>query len=247
LKTAIISDIHGNLTALECVLSAIENADQIICLGDVASVGPQPHDTVTLLGSKGWPVVMGNTDEALASSTLEDYKQLHVSKEERGRMTTLDRWTAAELDDIDRRFLAGFKPTIELKDGHSSMLCYHGSPRSNTEGILSTTPDRKLTRILAGRAATIYAGGHTHTQMVRKFGTSIVINPGSIGLPFFRDRLGRFRNPTWAEYAMVTTSSSDLKVDLRRKKYSLRSLEKVVRRSGLPNPDWWLADWVSVS
>jgi len=246
LKTAIISDIHGNLTALECVLTVVEDADRIVCLGDVASVGPQPHETIAILAKKGWPMVMGNTDEALVNSTPEDYRRLEVSEEQRRRMVALDRWTAAELDDADRMFLAGFRPTVEARDGHTSFLCYHGSPRSNTEGILPTTADKRLARILAGRSATIYAGGHTHAQMVRKLGTSMVINPGSIGLPFFRDTLGRFKNPAWAEYAMVTSSSSELKVELRRRKYSRSSLERAARRSGLPDPDWWLADWVSV-
>jgi predicted phosphodiesterase len=240
-----LSDIHGNLTALESVLSVIENAEQIICLGDVAAVGPQPHETIALLRDKEWPCVMGNTDEALANSTHEDYKHLGLPREERMKKVALDRWTAAQIDGADRKFLSGFKPTILAKDGHNSFLCYHGSPRSNTEGILSTTSDENLIRILAGRSATIYAGGHTHTQMIRRYGPSMVINPGSVGLPIYKDENGRFMNPVWAEYALVTSTFTGLNVELRRKRCSLRSLENAVRGCGLPDPDWWLADWVA--
>jgi predicted phosphodiesterase len=240
-----MSDIHGNLTALESVLPVIENADRIICLGDVAAVGPQPHETIALLRDKKWPCVMGNTDEALANSTHEDYKHLDLPRAERMKKVALDKWTAAQIDGADRKFLSGFKPTIVAKDGHNSFLCYHGSPRSNTEGILPTTSDEKLIRILAGHPATIYAGGHTHAQMIRSYGASMVINPGSIGLPIYKDEDGRFKNPAWAEYASVTSTSSGLNVELRRKRYSLCSLENVVRGCSLPDPDWWLADWMA--
>jgi Calcineurin-like phosphoesterase superfamily domain len=115
LKIAIISDIHGNLTALDSVLPAIKDADRVICSGDVAAVGPQPHETVVFLRKKKWPYVMGNADETLASSTPEDYCRPEMPTEERKRMVALDSWTAAELENSDKKFLAGFKPTLESK------------------------------------------------------------------------------------------------------------------------------------
>jgi putative phosphoesterase len=244
LKIAIISDIHGNMTAVESVLPEIKDVDRIICLGDVAAVGPQPKETIAFLKRMKWPCVLGNADETLANSTQEDYSHLETSPETRRKMMTLDEWTAAQLDPSDKRFLAGFKHVVEARALNASFLCYHGSPQSNTEGILATTLDDEMAEIFAGRLATVYAGGHTHTQMIRKFGTSMVINPGSVGLPFYTDEAGRSKNPAWAEYAMITISSSGLRVELRRKRYNLRSLEKAVRRSGMPNPDWWLQDWL---
>jgi len=63
MRIAIIADIHGNLTALEAVLADLEDtgADRVVCLGDVAATGPQPHETVARLRALGCPVVMGNT------------------------------------------------------------------------------------------------------------------------------------------------------------------------------------------
>jgi putative phosphoesterase len=244
LKVAIISDIHGNLTALEAVLPAIQNkVDRTICLGDVAAVGPQPHETIAFLRKMKWPCVMGNTDESLANSVPEDYERLDESQEEKRKMMTLDRWTAAQLDDPDRRFLSGFERTINVKVRKASLVCYHGSPRSNTEGILSTTPDDRVAKILGDQSATIFAGGHTHVQMVRRLGGSMIINPGSVGLPFEKDSAGRFRNPARAEYSILTIEGQELGVELCRARYGLEELEKAVRRSGMPDPDWWLADW----
>ena len=244
MKIAIVSDIHGNLTALESVLPGIKKeADRVICLGDVAATGPQPRETIAFLRRAKWPCVLGNTDERLAMSEAEDFGHSGMPKEEREMLRSLDDWTGSQVDSSDRRFLARFRPTIELRDRNHSILCYHGSPRSNVEQILSTTPEEKLSEAFTGQSAQIYAGGHTHAQMVRKFGSSMVINPGSIGLPFLMDREGRAWNPTWAEYAMVTSTGSELRVDLRRANYRLRDLKASVLGSGMPNQSWWIRDW----
>ncbi|NIW96181.1 MAG: hypothetical protein GWN20_25895, partial [Phycisphaerae bacterium] len=67
MRLAIISDIHGNLIALEAVLAVLaqEEIDQMVCLGDVAATGPQPHETIARLRELNCPVVMGNTDDWL--------------------------------------------------------------------------------------------------------------------------------------------------------------------------------------
>jgi putative phosphoesterase len=243
LKIGIVSDIHGNLVALESILSEINEADEIVCLGDVAATGPQPRETIDFLRKAKWPCVMGNTDERLANSTPEDFKHI-MPEEEKARMVALDRWTAGQLDDSAKNFISSFKPTIVIDAGNNSILCYHGSPRSNTEQILPTTDDNELTKIFGGMKASIYAGGHIHSQLVRKLGRSIIINPGSVGLPYLMGESGRTWNPAWAEYAIVISAADDLRIELHRSRYSLAALKDVVRKSGMPDPDWWLRDWV---
>ena len=243
LKIAIISDVHGNLVALESIIPAIREADHIVCLGDVAATGPQPLETIRFLRKVKWPCVMGNTDERLANSEPEDFKRMKIPEEERLRMVELDRWTSSRLGESDRRFLAGFRATIEVPERYISILCYHGSPRSNVEQILPTTPDDDLAKILGRTRARVYAGGHTHIQMVRRLGGSLVINPGSVGLPFSTDEAGRALNPAWAEYVINTSTADESRVELRRRRYSLGTLKEVVQRSGMPDPDWWLKDW----
>ena len=65
MRIGLISDIHGNLIALESVLSELkrEQVDSMICLGDVAALGPQPHEVIERLRKLNCPVVMGNTDD----------------------------------------------------------------------------------------------------------------------------------------------------------------------------------------
>ena len=245
LRLAIISDIHGNLVALKAVASAIrkEKVDRVVCLGDVAAVGPQPHQTIAFLRRARWPCIMGNADESLAKWMRENYVLAGVPEEQRQKLLSHDRWTSSQLTVPDRVFLSRFKPTITMGHHGNTVLCYHGSPRSTTEGVAATMDDNQLGKLLGGYKATVFAGGHTHTQMVRKFGTSLVINPGSVGLPFVKDSAGRIRNPSWAEYALVTLLDQELKVELRRARYSFSGLERVVRRSDMPDPEWWLSDW----
>ena len=244
MKVAVISDIHGNLTALQAVLPAInKEADRVVCLGDIASTGPQPHETIALLKQLEYPCIMGNTDESLLKGPPEDYGRMGMPADDVRRMKVLDRWTRSRITESDRKHLSTLKPTVSLKAGGSSMFCYHGSPRSNTEGVLPTTPDDELSTIFSDREATIFAGGHTHSQMARRWMSSLIINPGSVGLPFQRDAKGKIRNPAWAEYALVSFERRELKVELRRVSYSLSRLALAVRNSGMPDPDWWLADW----
>jgi putative phosphoesterase len=245
LRVAVISDIHGNLTALRAVLPAVKDeADKVVCLGDVAATGPQPHETINLLRDLGYPCVMGNTDESILRNEPDDFGSMKAPEVELRRMQALDRWTRSQITSSDRKFLSTFKPTVTLRRRTFSLLCYHGSPRSNTEGILPTTPKEDLSEAFAGHTATIFAGGHTHAQMVRRWRNATIINPGSVGLPFESDAAGRTRNPAWAEYAIVTFEGHELKLELRRVRYNLSTLTRAVRSSGMPDPDWWLADWI---
>ncbi len=116
---------------------------------------------------------------------------------------------------------------------------------STTNAISTATTRRPLERTvyLEGRDADIFAGGHTHAQMFRRFRRSIVVNPGSVELPFQKDSSGRLRNPARAEYAIVRFVGKSVTLELKSVPYSLRDLESAVRNSGIPNSDWWLSDW----
>ncbi|HEX5442031.1 MAG TPA: metallophosphoesterase family protein, partial [Ktedonobacterales bacterium] len=74
-KIAIIADIHGNLPALEAVLAAVaaEGVERIVCLGDVATLGPQPREVIARLRTLGCPVVMGNTDAILLAPQPDEW------------------------------------------------------------------------------------------------------------------------------------------------------------------------------
>ena len=240
MRIAIISDIHGNAVALEAALAdiAAEGVGQIVCLGDVAATGPQPREVLARLRALGCPVVMGNTDAwLLEPPTREDGDELSRHFDE------FDQWCAAQLTDDDRAYLRTFQPTIQVPLGPAGMLLgYHGSPRSFSDPVLPTTPDEAIDQMFEGFQATIMAGGHTHLQMFRRHRAAILLNPGSVGF----GRIGAppanpIRNSPWAEYAVVEAEPGRLRVDLRRVAFDIEEWTRVMRASGAPDADWWIA------
>lgn len=85
----------------------------------------------------------------------------------------------------------------------------------------------------------------THTPLLRRFQNSVILNPGSVGLPFFMQPDGRRLNPAWAEYALVTVTNGRCAITLHHVSYSLDALRTAVRQSNMPHPDAYLADWIS--
>ncbi|MBO0794909.1 MAG: metallophosphoesterase family protein [Ktedonobacteraceae bacterium] len=238
MPVAIISDIHGNLVALDAVLSAIagRKIKQIICLGDVAATGPQPHEVIVRLKQVGCPVVMGNTDDWLLEPKLKEW-----DNEDKRRIQEMEIWASQQLTPGDRAYLSGFQPTISftLENG-KRLLAYHGSPRSYREHIPPTMPNSDLDAALAGHQADIFIGGHTHMQMFRRHRRSLVINPGSVGLAFdhawpFDDAV---QNPPWAEYAIIDTLNGVLNVELRRVSFDVQAFIQITLASGMPHAEW---------
>src|SRR5688572_25738668 len=88
--------------------------------------------------------------------------------------------TRAVLSAADIEFIRGFSDTLAV-DG---AFLYHGTPRSNVEDLLVSTPDARVDEMLGGRQATVFAGGHTHLQMVRQHHGALIVNTGSVGAPF---------------------------------------------------------------
>ena len=242
MRIALIADIHGNAVALDRVLSDIDNQkpDQVICLGDVAATGPQPRQVIARLRAAGIPVVMGNADEWLLTPQFSPNPG-----ESTARIEKIDAWCREQLSSDDLAYLREFHPTIDIPlDERTTLLCCHGSPRSNTEAIRPTAPDAELEPMLDGVQATILAFGHTHEPMLRRYGQMILLNPGSVGMPFERDcRSGEIRNPPWVEYALLAWRDGALSIELRRVPLDPAAVIEAAVTSGMPHADWWAAGW----
>lgn len=242
MRTALIADIHGNLTALDVVLAdlARRGADRVVCLGDVAATGPQPRETLRRLRSLGCPVVMGNADAWLLHPHLDE-----DADEDARRFAEIDLWCRARLDEDDLAFVRTFRPTVELSIGDGlSLLCFHGSPRSWDEVVTATTPETELEDMLRGVHAGVLAGGHTHVPLVRRHRGTLLVNPGSVGLPYeIAPDTGEARNPPWAEYTVLDTGGGSLSVELRRAPVDARAVTAAALASGMPHAEWWAAGW----
>ena len=241
MRIAFITDIHGNLTALDAVLAdlAREDIDQYVCLGDVVEFGPHPCDCLRRVLALNAICIMGNTDERMAVPNRD-----HLRGLEKGPEMEMELWCYDQLTEEDRASIRKFRPTAEIDlGGDLRLLAYHGSPRSHVERILSMTSFHDLDAIFAGYNQRILIGGHTHQQFVRHYNQALLVNPGSVGLPFERLGEGVDHRPPWAEYAVIPTQDGRVSVDLRRTPIDLAALRHSVMNSGMPDPKWWLQDW----
>jgi len=237
---AVLSDFHGNLPALDAVLAELEHGrvDELVCLGDVA-LGPQPAETVARVRGLGCAVVMGNWD-AWTLEGSHPRREIHG-----GNFIEQGEWWARKLSPEDRAFVRTFVSRIELRLDAVPVLCFHGSPSSFDDTILATTPHEEVVRLLAGFDCPLMLAGHTHVQLVRAVEGTLVVNPGSVGLPFRGVPLGELQliSP-WAEYALVRIEDGRLSVDLRRAPYDVEGMLQRTIESGAPHAEWWAETWV---
>ena len=243
MRIGLIADIHGYCIALDTVLAALERerVDELICLGDVAALGPHPAEVIARLRALNCPVVMGNTDAWLLDPPPD-------SADERERpMFALTRWCAAQLTDGDRTYVRAFAPIIERTLGDEGrLLCFHGSPRSFDDVVIATTPDDDLHRMFAGYDATIMAGGHTHLAMLRPYGEARIVNPGSVGLPGTGAVTPYNRDVHWAEFAVLESGKGRLAMHLHRLDLDVATMLDMARASGMPEYNYWAAKWRAV-
>ena len=232
MRVALISDLHGNELALEAVLAELERTgvDRLICLGDVATLGPRPREVLGRLRDLGCLCILGNHDEFLLDPELvRRYSEVAPVVE------AVD-WCRAQLGAADLDFVRGFQATAELAlEGGATLSLFHGTPRSHMEDLLATTAPELVDEMLSGRRATVLAGGHTHLQMLRQHQGMLLVNPGSLGCPFRAYVAGQM--PTimpYAEYAVVESRRGDVRVELGRVALDARALAAHVAVPGFP-------------
>lgn len=245
MRLALISDIHGNLTALEATLNAIDNldVDQIICLGDVASMGAQPHETLRLLASyDNLPIVMGNTDaEILNPPTHENNPKGLMAQ-----FIDINAWGAGQLSTDDREYIQSFEPTLTVSLGKAGeLLCFHGSPNSYDDIIRDITPIDQLKTYFGDTSARVLAGGHTHEQLLRRYQGAWLINVGSVWLPHEILAGGKVINPPRAEFALIDADEAQINVSFHHVHYDVAPMLDALRNSGMPHVEWLMQGWLT--
>ena len=201
MRIAAISDIHGNLDALEAVLADIarRGADALVNLGDIVSGHLQPRETAARLMALGLPTIRGNHERQLFGDPA--------------RMGASDAYARAQLLPEQLDWIAALPATLRLR---KDVLLVHGTPQSDLvyfldsvtpQGSRAATPQEVAERAGTTDAALILCG-HTHMpRQVRLADGRLVVNPGSVGLQAYDDAHGYphlMENGTpHARYALV--------------------------------------------
>ena len=188
MKIAVISDIHGNMQALNAVIEDIteQECDSIFVLGDYAMAGPQPREAIQFfmdkLNNKKYNMIQGNTDLMLAKYSEDLYDRLQDAAP---IMADAMKYDAKELDNLEKAFLLTLPEKMEVTVDGVKFLLVHGSPRRNNEDILPDVRLDKVEEMLTGVKADVILCGHTHIPCGFQTRTKkTVINAGSVGRPF---------------------------------------------------------------
>jgi putative phosphoesterase len=180
MKLLILSDVHGNLPALEAILQAEPTFDNVAFAGDIVDYGPCPLECLVWLTQNADFIVRGNHDNALAFD--QDCRCMGSFRE---FSLATRAWHATLLSERDREIL-GSPPTLDLFEwdrNHFRMA--HATPHGDLFEYLSMD---QWEEHVQGLDADFVILGHTHIQGKRSFGNLTVVNPGSVGLA--RDRKG---------------------------------------------------------
>jgi len=178
-RLAILSDIHGNMTALRVVLEDMSalKIDRVVVAGDVVNWGPHNVEVIQRVVDEGWAVIRGNQELYLLD---QDTERAPVE----WNSFTIARWTRQQLGLRWLNVIAVWPDSLSLRFPDApTMRVVHGSPRSHFEGIFPATTDEEIASILEGVQEQTVVAAHTHLPLDRQSGPWHIINPGAVGMP----------------------------------------------------------------
>jgi len=225
MKIAVLSDIHGNLLALESVMDDIQarGCEKILFLGDYALAGPEPGDTVnfcmSLSNHDNVEMIQGNTDEMIAYYSDEIYEKVAKNAP---IMANALKEEANNLSKNQLEFLKGLPTQKSLTIDGVKILMVHGSPRRNNEDIMPNTPPEEVEKMISGVDADLILCGHTHIPCGFQTNTEqTVVNDGSVGRPFTE-------NPEACYVTISTTGDGRYEVEHHFVKYDNYEAAKIL-------------------
>ena len=220
MRIALIPDIHGNLPALEAVLEDIRHSgvDQIVCLGDIANIGPYPGACIDLVAEACDVVLQGNHELYLL-----------------GRITDVDwqicptwasmRWTRQQLRPEQFDYIDQLPLQTELSANGLPTLCVHASPLSQYRGFLARHDDEQVAERMDGVDDVTLFCAHTHVALYRRWSNTWIVNVGSVGMPL--------DSTPEAKYVLATATTAGWQCQFRQVSYDLDRLMDAFERSGL--------------
>lgn len=248
MKIAVISDIHGNLPALQAVLADIarRGVDGVVNLGDILSGPLLPAETADFLMGRGFTTIAGNHERQLLKAWQAGNPDPRNS----------DGYAATQISERHADWLRTLPPSHWLAD---DVLLVHGTPGSDlvywletvtpdygqhgSLGMRPATPEEAAQRLASGpdvRRARLILCGHTHVPRVVQVGDALVANPGSVGLQAYEDAHPSYHQThngsPHARYAIVERSASGWVAQLCVVPYDWEPMQRLAERNG--RPDW---------
>lgn len=219
MKIAVLADIHANYRAFETAIDHVEHwaPDYVLVAGDIVNRGPRSWCCLKLIEEKrqneGWQVIRGNHEDYVlqrehpdapkSGPQFEMFKPVHFAHQQLNGSTGLLRSLPEKL-------------SLDLESaGEVRML--HGSMLGNRDGIYPENTDAELKRKISPPPA-VFITGHTHRSLVTHLNGTLIVNAGSVGLPFDGD--------TRPAYAQITYRNGKWAAEIIRLTYDIQAAEK---------------------
>lgn len=217
ITVVLMSDIHGNLQALEAVTRTLPPADAVYVAGDLCLEGPRPAEVVDVIRERGWHAVMGNTDEDILNPPG-------------GKKGAMAHWTRKKLGPERLQWLASLSFSERFShDGKDRTLIVHANPLNMEDQLYPDMTEEQLRPYLASVHAEILAFGHLHIPYLRPVDGILLADVSSVGHPKDHDRR--------AAYTVVRWDGEQRAVQQVRVPYDIERTAQLLRESDMPGAD----------
>lgn len=226
MRIAILSDVHGNLAALEAVVADLTAAspDLIVHGGDLASAGPRPTEVVDLIRDQGWPGVVGNTDEMLWRPDRLAEQVAKAPKLEPLLRIGFEEFAPATAAMLGPQRIAWLQ-TLPAEWRHEDLTVLHAGPGDLWRAPMPDADDHKFLETYQ-TLGNVVVYGHIHRPFVRTPPGLTVANSGSVGSPYDGD---------WRPSYLVIT---DGRLEVRRVEYDVETTIADLRAAHYPRTAW---------
>ncbi|MFL5725447.1 MAG: metallophosphoesterase family protein [Chloroflexota bacterium] len=229
-RVVVLSDVHGNATALEAVRKALkkEKPDAVLVAGDLVMNGPEPAaavDALREMEEAGATIVQGNTDVAVADFDYSAAFPWFTDGVPDAHRAAAE-WAHDELGDDRIGWLRRLPSERRVVLEDTMVLVCHASPGSQTQGFDAQLDPSVVLERVSRTDARVICCGHTHLPDVRDLGWKVIVNDGSAGYIFDGD-------PT-ASWAIVEIDGDDVRAELRRTDFDTMTVSNAISARGLP-------------
>lgn len=240
IRVAIVSDVHGNMMALEAVLAEMEKLgpfDHVVGGGDYVAGGAFSNAVLSHHRNSGWSLVRGNSDEEVVAAGTDD--RIPVSNRPEGAgpnemVVDVMRWNAGLLSEDDLDFLANLDLTWSVDGPSGQRLVFaHSTPTSSHPVFGPNDPDEVFMPFFAATGAAVYLYGHIHHAWMRETPAGTVGCVGSVGLPLDGDHRSCF--------LIATDDGSGWTLEHHRVAYDHEAYAQTLLNSGMPHAEVFAA------
>jgi predicted phosphodiesterase len=234
MKIAVLADIHANYVALQTAADHIAawQPDAVVMAGDLVTRGPRPSECLRFVQAnrtqEAWQWVRGNHEDYVISVARPDMP--HSGPEFEVHRASI--WAYQNIGaDVSSLEAMPFMQSLTGPDGREVRIV-HASMIGNRDGIYPGTTEREMAAKIDTREPdqpaellpAVLCVGHTHIPLIRRHNHTLVVNAGSVGLPFDQDRR--------LSYAQLTWQSGEWQAEIIRLEYDWEQAERDFFESG---------------